>query len=168
MCNVHNTQYATFYVFVYVRYFVFILMYPIDMYVLTLLVELCVCNLLLWGFKSQSQTYFTTGGLPPFSSSWRQVPWEAHEIFFSAERLQTLCNILSDEKMGLSLMNMLGLSSNVHIAHIAFYWKFFLLHYIQVLCQYRLYKADHAYLTYLMLQRQLSHLNDRKLHHHQI
>jgi hypothetical protein len=25
-------------------------------------------------------------------------------------------------------------------------------------CQYRLYRADHAYLTYLMLQRQLSHL----------
>jgi hypothetical protein len=36
---------------------------------------------------------------------------------------------------------------------------FFLLHYKQVLCQYRLCKADHAYLTYLMLQRQLSHLN---------
>jgi hypothetical protein len=32
-------------------------------------------------------------------------------------------------------------------------------HYIQALCQSRLYKADHANLTYLMLQRQLSHLN---------
>jgi hypothetical protein len=28
--------------------------------------------------------------------------------------------------------------------------------------------ADHAYLTYLMLQRQLSHLNGRKLDHHQV
>jgi hypothetical protein len=36
---------------------------------------------------------------------------------------------------------------------------------IQVLCQYRLCKEDHAYLTYLMLQRQLSHLNGRKLDH---
>jgi hypothetical protein len=32
-----------------------------------------------------------------------------------------LCNILSDEKMGSSLMNMLGLSSSVRIAHIACY-----------------------------------------------
>jgi hypothetical protein len=60
-------------------------------------------------------------------------------------------------------MNMFGLSSNVHFAHIAYYWKFFLLHYTQVLCQFRLYRADHAYLTYLMIQRQLSHLNGRKL-----
>jgi hypothetical protein len=36
--------------------------------------------------------------------------------------------------MSLSLMNMLGLSSSVRIAHIASYWKFFLLHYMQVLC----------------------------------
>jgi hypothetical protein len=42
------------------------------------------------------------------------------------------------------------------------------LHYTQVLCQYRLYRADHAYLTYLMLQRQLSHLNGRKLDHRQV
>jgi hypothetical protein len=33
--------------------------------------------------------------------------------------------ILSDEKMGLSVINMLGLSSSVHFAHIACYWKFF-------------------------------------------
>jgi hypothetical protein len=70
--------------------------------------------------------------------------------------------------MGLSLMNMLGLSPNVRIAHIACYWKFFLLHYTQVLCQYRLCKADHAYLTYLMLQRQLIHLNGLKLDHRQV
>jgi hypothetical protein len=38
-----------------------------------------------------------------------------------------------------------------------------LVHYIQVLCQSRLCKADHVYLTYLMLQRQLSHLNGCKL-----
>jgi hypothetical protein len=30
-------------------------------------------------------------------------------------------------------MNMLGLSSSIRIAHIACYWKFFLLHYIQVM-----------------------------------
>jgi hypothetical protein len=60
-------------------------------------------------------------------------------------------------------MNMLGLSSSVRIAHIACYWKFFLLHCVQVLCQYRLCSAGHVYLTYLMLERQLSHLNSRKL-----
>jgi hypothetical protein len=48
--------------------------------------------------------------------------------------------------------------SSVRIAHKACFWKFFLVHYIQFLCQSRLCKADHAYLTYLMLQRQLSHL----------
>jgi hypothetical protein len=62
--------------------------------------------------------------------------------------------------MGFSLMNMFGLSSSVHFAH---YWKLFPLHYTQVLCPYRLYTADHAYLTDLMLQWQLSHLNGLSL-----
>jgi hypothetical protein len=44
-------------------------------------------------------------------------------------------NILSDGKMGLSLMNMPGPSSSVRIAHITCSWKFFLVNYIQVLCQ---------------------------------
>jgi hypothetical protein len=55
-----------------------------------------------------------------------------------------------------------------YISHIQCYCMFFLLHYTQVLCQYRLYRADHAYLTYLMLQRQLTHLNGRKLDHSQV
>jgi hypothetical protein len=41
--------------------------------------------------------------------------------------------------------------------------KLFHFHYVQAFCQSRLCKADHAYLTYLMLQRQLSHLNGRKV-----
>jgi hypothetical protein len=41
------------------------------------------------------------------------------------------------------------------------------MHYIQVLSQHRLCKAGHAYLTYLMLQRQLSNLNGRRLDHRQ-
>jgi hypothetical protein len=40
-------------------------------------------------------------------------------------------------------------------------------HYTQALCQYRLSGTDHAYLTYLMLQRLPSHLNGRKLDHRQ-
>jgi hypothetical protein len=35
-------------------------------------------------------------------------------------------------------------------------------------CQYRLCRTDHAYLTYLMLQRLPSHLNGRKLDHRQV
>jgi hypothetical protein len=65
-------------------------------------------------------------------------------------------------------MNMLGLLLSVRIAHIACYWKFFLVHCIQVICQSRLCKADHAYLTYFMLQRQLNHLNGRKFDHRQM
>jgi hypothetical protein len=91
--------------------------------------------------QSHDQRYFTTGGLLPVSSSWRQAPWLSRpETFFL----------------------------NVRIAPIACYWKFFLLHYVQVFCQSRLCKADHVYLTYLMLQRQLSHLNGRKLDHRQV
>jgi hypothetical protein len=55
--------------------------------------------------QSQSQNYFTTGGLPPTNLSWRQAPWDTRPvIFFPTEhlRLQSLCNILSDERMGLS------------------------------------------------------------------
>jgi hypothetical protein len=53
---------------------------------------------------------------------------------------------MSDEKTSLSLMNTLSLSSSVRITHIACYRKFCPLRYIQVLCQYRLCRADHAYL----------------------
>jgi hypothetical protein len=34
--------------------------------------------------QSQSQSYFTTGGLPPISLSWRQAPWDPRpEFLFS-------------------------------------------------------------------------------------
>jgi hypothetical protein len=54
---------------------------------------------------NQSQTYFSTGGLPPISSSSRQAPWEPRPaINFPTELLRSysLCNILYDERMGLS------------------------------------------------------------------
>jgi hypothetical protein len=31
----------------------------------------------------KSQSYFTTGGLPPNSSSWRQAPWDSRPVIFS-------------------------------------------------------------------------------------
>jgi hypothetical protein len=70
--------------------------------------------------RSQSQSYFTTGSLPPISSSRRQAPWDPRpNFFFSTE----LLHILSDEKMGLSLRSIPGLSSSVPFTHIACYWK---------------------------------------------
>jgi hypothetical protein len=36
----------------------------------------------------QSQSHFTTGGLPPISSSWRQALWDSRPEFFSTERLR--------------------------------------------------------------------------------
>jgi hypothetical protein len=33
-------------------------------------------------YSSQSQSYFTTGGLPPISSTWRQAPWDPRPDFF--------------------------------------------------------------------------------------
>jgi hypothetical protein len=59
-----------------------------------------------------------------------------------------------------SLMNSLMFLSSVRIAHVACYWKFFLLH-----CQSGLCKADHADFTQ---QRQLSHVKCRKLDHRQV
>jgi hypothetical protein len=50
-----------------------------------------------------------------------------------------------------------------HILHVI--EKCLLLQYAQVLCQCR---ADHAYFTYLTLQRQSSHLNGSKLAHFQV
>jgi hypothetical protein len=60
-------------------------------------------------------------------------------------RSYTLYNILSDEKIGFSLMNMFGLLSSVRITHVACYWEFFLLHFIHALCQYRLCLTDVSY-----------------------
>jgi hypothetical protein len=31
---------------------------------------------------TQNQSYFTTGGLPPISSSWRQASWDPRPVFF--------------------------------------------------------------------------------------
>jgi hypothetical protein len=109
------------------------------------------------GLGSQSQSYFTTGGIRPIVRLGVKS-LETHEdrslFSFSTESLR---NILSDEKSGLSLMN--NLSSCVRIALIACYWAFFLVHHMQVLCYYRFCTADHAYHTYPILKQQLSHLN---------
>jgi hypothetical protein len=42
-----------------------------------------------WNWISQGQSYFTTGGLPPISSSWCQAPWDSRPEIFSTEPLQS-------------------------------------------------------------------------------
>jgi hypothetical protein len=40
--------------------------------------------------QGQSQSYFTTDGLPPISSSWCRAPWDSRpELFFSIEHLRS-------------------------------------------------------------------------------
>jgi hypothetical protein len=53
--------------------------------------------------------------------------------------------------------------SNVRIAGVECYYKFFLVHCVPVLCQSRLCNAHHAFITYRVLQQQSRHLNGRKL-----
>jgi hypothetical protein len=93
------------------------------------------------GLTMQRESYFRTGCLPQFSSSWRQALWRSRpEIFlFTTEPLRSysLCTILSDDKMGLSLMNMLGLAKCTYSTYRMFL-KFFLLQYTQILCLSRL------------------------------
>jgi hypothetical protein len=124
---------------------------------------------------SPAGDYLTTNSLlQPSNSKWKSYllyAWRfiANQFFLATSPLRltrkefffnwtlaviVLCNILSDEKMCLSLIYMLGFSSSVRIEHMACCRKFVLLHYIlvQVLCQHRLFKADHVPPTYLMLQ----------------
>jgi hypothetical protein len=92
-------------------------------------------------------------------------PWDSRPEFFQLN----LCGNSPYVTSSLT-RRWVCLSSSVRIALTARYWQFFLLRYsyIQVLCQYGLCKAVHAYLTYLMLQRQLSHLNGRNPNHRQV
>jgi hypothetical protein len=122
---------------------------------------------LTWRCQSKS-SHFTTKGLPPISSSWFQAPRVHDQIFFQLSPCGNSPYVTSSltRRWGLSLMNMLGLSSSVYLAHTACYWKFILLNYTQVLCQHRLCKADHAYVKYLMLQRRSTvYSNGSKLDH---
>jgi hypothetical protein len=72
---------------------------------------------------SESQSYFMSGGLLPVGLSWCRTPWGSRpEIwfvcFFANEPLQlwSLCKV-SDERMGLPLMNRLHLCQ-VYVSYI--------------------------------------------------
>jgi hypothetical protein len=118
---------------------------------------------------SLSKSYFATGGLPPISSPWRQAPWDSRPwiLFFQLNPCGHSPYVtLSLTRGWVCLLWICFAFYKCSIAHIEYYWKFFLLHKIQVLCQYRLCKAVMP--ISLMLQRQLSQLNGRKLGHRQV
>jgi hypothetical protein len=74
--------------------------------------------------KVKSQSYFTTGGLSPISSSWCQAPSVSQpEIFFQLNLCGQSPYVTSSlmRRWVCSLVNKLGLLSSVHIAHIACY-----------------------------------------------
>jgi hypothetical protein len=44
--------------------------------------------------QSQSHSYFTTGGLPPISSSWRQAPWDSRPVILFSNWILTVIVIM--------------------------------------------------------------------------
>jgi hypothetical protein len=44
---------------------------------------------------SQSQSHFTTGGLPPFSLSWRQAPWDSRPVTLLSKWILSVIVLIS-------------------------------------------------------------------------
>jgi hypothetical protein len=103
------------------------------------------------------------------SSSWCQAPRDHDHRFFSFLQRNPCGHspfVTSPLTIGWVCLLPTGFASplsSVLIEHVTCYWKFFLVHYIQALSQFRVCKAFHVCLAHLMLQRQLSHLDGRKL-----
>jgi hypothetical protein len=118
--------------------------------------------------QGQSLSYFSTDSLPPITNLGVKS-LEYHDYSFFFWQLNTCCHcpyVTSSLTRGWVSLLWIGFDlSSLRIAHIACYWKFILVHHIEVLIQYRFCKADHVYLTYLM---PLSHLNGRKRDHRQV
>jgi hypothetical protein len=115
--------------------------------------------------QSQSQSYFTTDGLVPINSSWRQAPWDPRpETFFQLSSCGNSPYVTSSWRED-------------RFVSYEYAWIF-------VKCSFRTYimllkippfalrtsplsvqvlQSKPCKLTSLMLQRQLSHLNGRKL-----
>jgi hypothetical protein len=87
--------------------------------------------------ESESQSHFAAGGLPPISSSWRQAPWGSRqEILFQLNPYGHSPYVAPPLTRGWVCLLRICLAF-VKCTYIACYWKMFLLHYIQVLCQHR-------------------------------
>jgi hypothetical protein len=109
--------------------------------------------------QNQSQGCFTSGGFAPIRSSWRQAPRDSRpDDSFQVNPCCSSSYVTSSLTRGC-----ISLFVKCKYRTKCMWLKFFLVHYKQVFCQSRLCKADHVYLTYHMLQRQLCHLTACKL-----
>jgi hypothetical protein len=108
---------------------------------------------------------FTTNQFVLASSTLRPTTRD----FFSnwAFAVYSLRNILSDEMGFVCYEYVWPFVKCTFRTYSMLFKHFLLLHYAQILCQYRLCRIDHAYLTHLILQLLSSHLNGRKLDHRQ-
>jgi hypothetical protein len=76
--------------------------------------------------QSQSQSYFTTFGLPPIRSSWRQTPWGSRPHFFSPNWSLAVIVLMQHHlwrEIGYVSSEETSRVSSVRIAHIACYWN---------------------------------------------
>jgi hypothetical protein len=71
--------------------------------------------------QNQSRSYFTTGGLPSISLSWRQAPWDRDQRFFHLNSCGNSPYVTSSlaRRWGCLLWICLALSSSVHFARTA-------------------------------------------------
>jgi hypothetical protein len=110
--------------------------------------------------------------LPPISSSWRQASWDSRpEMFFFQRNPCGHSLYVTSSLMRrwvclswtcLAFVKCTYRTSSILLKILPFYYVYI------ILCQSTFYKADYAYLTYFMIQRQLSHLNGRKLDQRQV
>jgi hypothetical protein len=74
------------------------------------LITTITLNRLNYTAQSQSQSYFTTGGLSPISSSWQQGPLSPAEHL----RSYSFSNILSEERTDLTFTIVAGPRQRSH------------------------------------------------------
>jgi hypothetical protein len=124
-----------------------------------------------WLTQSQAQNYFTTGGLPPISSSWNWVPWGSWpKVFLQLNRCDHSPYVASSMTIRWVCLLRIGFAfvkctyrTYSRLLKILPFAK-----YTSPLSVQALESRSYVYLTCLILQRQLNHLNGRKLHHRQV
>jgi hypothetical protein len=96
--------------------------------------------------QSQSQSYFTTRGLTPINSSWPQAPWDPRpEISFSWT-LAAIDLMYHPPWREDGFVSWIFLAfRQVYVAHIWHIIDYSFICTIYKSCQYRLCRADHAY-----------------------
>jgi hypothetical protein len=100
--------------------------------------------------SSQSQSHFTTGGLPPINSSWSRASWDPRpKIFFQLNSCGNSSYVTSSlTRRCVCLVWICLASRQVYISHIKHVIEYFSFCTTQVLCQYRLLQSRLC-LTYI-------------------